>query len=132
MALKSGQMSGLSVLVETLRKAEQFLDSCEVKNAGTAGYGYSYVPNSGASETMTAAALLCRIYMGINPRNPNLLMGIEKLKSLPPKSTKNLYYLYYATQVMHHFGGDAWELWNGTNGNNGIRDILIADMDKSL
>jgi len=135
MALKSGQMSGLSVPYECLKKAEQFLDSAEIKNAGSAGYGYGYMPGYPAKDTMTAAALLCRMYMGVNPRNPNLLMGIDKLKAQPPSHspTLNYYYLYYATQVMHHFGGEAWDLWNkGTAGNNGIRDILIKEMDKGL
>ncbi len=136
MALKSGQMSGLSVPAKTLEGAERFLASCEFmpqSPSQAALYGYSYVPGSGPSDTMTAAALLCRMYLGINPRNQNLLMGIERLKRLPPSATKNYYYLYYATQVMHHFGGEAWDLWNkGTKGNNGIRDILIADMDKGL
>ncbi len=133
MALKSGQMAGLSVPADCLKKAERFLDSCEVKNGGAAGYGYSYVPGSAATETMTSAALLCRMYLGVNPRNPNLLMGIDRLRKLAPHQTKNYYYLYYATQVMHHFGGDAWDQWNkGTTGSNGIRDILIKEMDKGL
>ena len=29
---------------------------------------------------MTAVGLLCRQYLGVNPRNPDLLMGIENLK----------------------------------------------------
>ncbi len=61
-------------------------------------------------------------------------MGIDRLKAQPPgKGQPNYYYLYYATQVMHHFGGEAWELWNkGDKGNNGIRDILIKEMDQGI
>jgi hypothetical protein len=36
-----------------------------------------------------------------------------------------MYYYYYATQVMHHFGGEAWEKWNPK-----MRDTLIARQDK--
>jgi hypothetical protein len=126
MALKSGQMAGLSVPYECLKKAEQFLDSCESPTKG----GYGYVPGGGETIPMTATALLCRMYLGINPRNPGLIAGIDRLKNNLPGTTQNLYYEYYATQVMHHFGGDAWEMWNkGKDGKGGIRDTLIKQMD---
>ncbi len=69
MALKSGQMSGLSVPYECLKKAEQFLDAAEVKNSDATKYGYGYMPGYPAKDTMTAAGLLCRMYMGVNPQS---------------------------------------------------------------
>jgi hypothetical protein len=123
MALKSGQMSGLSVPRSTLALAERFLDSVESSSKG----GYAYVPGGGETPTMTSVGLLCRQYQGVNPRNPGLLAGVERLKSYPPGRTGNLYYEYYATQVMHHMGGDSWQFWNaGPDGKSGIRDTLIA------
>ena len=49
----------------------------------------------------------------------------------------NTYYEYYATQVMHHMGGDYWDFWNKGDGKGtfkGMRDILIKrqDADGSL
>jgi hypothetical protein len=131
MGLKSGQMAGLSVKREVLLKAERFLDACQSQEgSGTPGGGYGYLPNSGPTVTMTAVGMLCRQYAGINPRNPSLLKGVEILKKAPPGTTKNYYYEYYATQVMHHMGGDAWQFWNlGPDGKNGIRDTRIKDMD---
>ncbi len=38
-----------------------------------------------------------------------------------------MYYYYYATQVMHHMGGDAWSDWNPR-----MRDTLIASQDKGM
>jgi hypothetical protein len=35
-----------------------------------------------------------------------------------------MYYYYYATQVMHHFGGQAWQRWNPL-----MRDYLVAAQD---
>jgi hypothetical protein len=35
-------------------------------------------------------------------------------------SRDDLYYDYYATQVMHHWGGEPWNTWNGQ-----LRDYLI-------
>ena len=82
---------------------------------------------------MTAVGMLCRQYLGVNPRNPGLLKGVEYLKKAPPGKTGNIYYEYYATQVMHHMGGDAWDFWNkgpAGDGKGGIRDSLIAKQDK--
>jgi hypothetical protein len=135
MALKSGQMAGLSVPRRTLDRVEKFLNQVEVRGASSieGGGGYSYTPGSGESPSMTSVGLLCRQYLGINPRNPSLLKGVEKLKKYPPGRFDNLYYLYYATQVMHHMGGEHWKFWNlgpDGDGKGGIRDTLIAKQDQ--
>jgi hypothetical protein len=122
MAIKSGQMSGLSVPRNTLRMADRFLDSVETNQKGT----FSYMSGGGPTPAMTAVGLLCRQYQGVSPLNPALLAGVEYLKKSPP-GTAGLYYDYYATQVFHHMGGESWQFWNqGPNGRSGIRDILIA------
>jgi hypothetical protein len=130
MALKSGQMSGLTVPTSVLRRVETFLNGAETsKNSG----GYGYTPGGGETYVMTSVGLLCRQYLGANPRNPGLLAGIKKLKAYPPGTTGNLYYEYYATQVLHHMGGDHWQFWNlgpDGSGRGGIRDTLIARQDQ--
>jgi hypothetical protein len=132
MALKSAQMSGLAVPSNVLKKCDEFLNSVE----STAKKGqYSYLPDSSSplTPTMTAVGLLCRQYQGINPRNPNLLEGVKVLMENPPGKTRNQYYEYYATQVMHHMGGDIWQFWNlgpEGKGTGGIRDTLIAKQDR--
>ena len=40
---------------------------------------------------------------------------------LPSKRNPNLYYWYYGTQVMHHYGGKPWEAWNRK-----MRELLIS------
>jgi hypothetical protein len=128
MALKSGHMAGLAVPRKTLQLAERFLGSVESSSKG----GYKYLPtDEKESVTMTAVALLCRQYSGVGPRNPALLAGVQKLKAVPP-GRGNLYYEYYATQVMHHMQGDAWRFWNlgpDGRGRGGMRDTLIAKQD---
>ncbi len=137
MALKSGQMAGLSVPAKTFTGVEEYLDKCKTEfdspSTQKKQVGYGYTPGTGATPTMTAVALLCREYLGVNPKNPELLKGIEYLKEAPPGATGNLYYEYYATQVFHHIGGTTWQFWNlgpdGT-GKNGIRDTLLRKQDK--
>lgn len=122
-AIKSGQVAGLNVPRATLQKTAKFLDSVENKEKKG---GYGYVPGAGESISMTAVGLLCRQYNGVAPRNPDLLLGVERLKKNPPRSALNLYYLYYATQVMHHMGGEDWTFWNlGSPEGTGIRDTLL-------
>jgi hypothetical protein len=129
MALKSGQMSGLSVPKATIFKASTYLDACESSNKG----GYGYMAGTPETITMTAVGLLCRQYQGVNPRNPGLQAGIQRLKANGPGKTGSIYYEYYATQVMHHMGGEDWNFWNkgpAGDGKGGIRDQLIAKQDK--
>ena len=148
MALKSAQMSGLTVPKKVMDGAEAFWQASEVRGDGDGGessstsskrkgklLGFSYTPTGkvrgGASSyTMTAVGLLGLEYMGVTPANRDLLDGVEVLKKHPPGRTNNVYYEYYATQVMHHMGGDAWQFWNlGPDGKSGIRDTLIAKQD---
>src|SRR5262249_7114062 len=127
MALKSGQMAGLSVPRAAMTKCGRFLGSVEAGSSKLQG-GYGYTAGSGESPALTAVGLLCRQYLGTSPRNPNLLAGVRKLRDVGPGKSGNLYYEYYATQVMHHMGGDNWQFWNlgpAGNGKGGIRDTLI-------
>jgi hypothetical protein len=130
-ALVTGKRAGLAVPDKTLRGAERFIDSCEDPNHKGC---YSYVPGGGRSYAMTATGMLCRLRLGADPRNPKLLAGVEFIKTGPPGRTGDLYYEYYATQVMHHMGGDTWDFWNegpgGKGTETGIRDTLIAAMEK--
>jgi hypothetical protein len=122
MALKSAQMSGLDVPEVTMRKAIQYLNGC----CDDANQGYGYV-GVGSTPTMSAVGLLCRQYLQAwGPQNLKLIKGIDNnIKTYPPGTTKNIYYFYYATQVMHHFGGSAWKNWNEK-----MRDFLVRNQDK--
>jgi hypothetical protein len=122
MALKSAQMGGLDVPEITMRKAQQFLNSC----CETTSEGYGYVGTK-TSDTMSVVGLLCRQYLQAwGPQNIRLIRGIDNyIKPIPPGSIKNMYYFYYAAQVMHHFGGSAWKTWNEK-----MRDYLVRTQDK--
>jgi len=125
-ALKSGYLAGLSVPNRTWTATSGYLDS--VSNPAGAGYGYQG-PNP--APTMTAAGLLSRQYLGWGPRSVGLLKGTEHLAKLPPSPNfKNIYYYYYATQVMYHQGAvnpEGWQQWNER-----MRELLIDTQDQGL
>ncbi len=127
MALKSGQMAGLNVPNSTLNGASKWLDSCETGKAGSGDYGYGYV-GKGSTPTMTAVGLLCRQYLGWSPRKPELITGVRNLNQHAPGGSgqlNSMYFNYYATQVMHHMGGDSWGNWNPK-----MREALIKTQDQ--
>ncbi|MGQ9574436.1 MAG: hypothetical protein ACUVUC_03895 [Thermoguttaceae bacterium] len=112
MALKSAQMAGLSVDPRCFEGAKQFLKSC---SHGNYGGRFSYVPNSSPSLAMTAVGLLCYQYMGSRPDDPAIVEGMQVLMANlpdPAQSPQELYYWYYATQVMHNVPGPDWDKWN--------------------
>ena len=43
----------------------------------------------------------------------------------PDKGGRNVYYWYYATQVMHNMAGPEWDTWNRK-----MRRVLIDSQDK--
>jgi hypothetical protein len=106
MALKSAHMAYLQVHPRTIARAVQFLDSVQAD----AGATYGYMDNSDPQPGRSAIGLLCRMHLGWKRDNPSLQDGVARLAAIGP--TENLYYDYYATQLMHHIEGDAWLEWN--------------------
>jgi hypothetical protein len=125
-AVKSGQMAGLKVPAEVLTKVGGFLDKVQLRKG--AAYGYTGRTEDGSVSNMTAVGLLCRQYLGWGPKRPELAAGVEFLKQrLPGSGAPDIYYQYYATQVLHFYGGDDWaKLWNPR-----MRDLLVNAQDKS-
>ncbi|MDZ7619323.1 MAG: prenyltransferase/squalene oxidase repeat-containing protein [Patescibacteria group bacterium] len=115
MALKSGQMAGLQVPSPTLVMVHRFLD--RVQSEYGAKYGYL---DPQPRDTTTAIGLLCRMYTGWPREYEPLQRGVAYLDSLGP-SKDNMYFNYYATQVIHHYGAEPWQRWNPV-----MRDYLVA------
>lgn len=111
MALVSGKSAGLDVSDKCLRRINQYLDQA----AQDYGEVYSYMPGRPATPSMTAEGLLCRMYLGWPRETPAIDRGIERLLQVAPfeVQTQSYYYWYYATQVLHHAGGQPWEQCNG-------------------
>jgi hypothetical protein len=111
MAMHSAKSAYLTVPKRNQNQAGRFLDRVQADEVGGL---YSYTPNSGPTPTMTAEGLLSRMYLGWDAKKPGLKSGVNFLveNHLPNERQKNMYYWYYGTQVMHHWGGDPWEKWN--------------------
>ncbi|HEU0068938.1 MAG TPA: hypothetical protein VFQ26_06705, partial [Nitrospiraceae bacterium] len=66
-------------------------------------------------------------YLGAKRDDPVVVGGVEYLmKHKPTLSTRNSYYWYYATQVMHNVPGEQWDEWNRE-----MRKILINTQEKT-
>jgi hypothetical protein len=78
---------------------------------------------------MTAEGLLCRQYLGWAQHDERIVNGANYLlmpENLPKWSERNVYYWYYATQMMHHLEGEQWKKWNGV-----MRDLLVEKQVKA-
>jgi len=115
MALKSGQMAHLSISTAVWSPIGRFLDSVQSENGALYGYRTKEVRPS-----TTAIGLLCRMYLGWRRTEPALVRGVGHLAKWGP-SADDLYYDFYATQVMHHWEGPEWKEWNRK-----MRDHLLA------
>ncbi|MBU4273591.1 MAG: terpene cyclase/mutase family protein [Planctomycetes bacterium] len=119
MALKSGYMAGFDIPPLVVERTSLFLDG--VQRNGGAAYGYT---TPGQGEATTAIGLLCRMYLGWKRDNPAMERGVRMLSKRGP-SPSNMYYNYYATQVMRHWEGEPWENWNRQ-----MRDQLVHSQAK--
>ncbi|GAB5405003.1 MAG: hypothetical protein Aurels2KO_32340 [Aureliella sp.] len=112
MVLATGQMAGLDVDRHLFKTVGTFLDSVASEDYSR----YAYTTARGPSLTMTAEGMLCRIYLGWPRDHPSLKAAIrdDLLANLPADDGQDnsVYYTYYATQVLHHVGGDDWRRWN--------------------
>jgi hypothetical protein len=120
MALKSGHMGYLAINPQTVAGATNFLNTVQSNSGGN--YGYT---GPGQGQATTAVGLLCRMYLGWKKDHPGIEKGIEFLDKTGP-SKGNMYYNYYATQVMHHYEGEQWKKWNGV-----MRDFLVNTQEKA-
>jgi len=122
MALKSGHMGHLIVPPQTIRGSLRFLD--KVQSDGGSQYGYDD-PGKNFNASCTAVGLLCRMYTGWDKQHPELQEGIQLL-SKKGVNKRDIYYNYYAAQVLRHVGGPEWDQFNTE-----LRDWLVEAQGQS-
>jgi hypothetical protein len=125
MALKSGYMAGLRADSRAFDDVRRWLQLVDV--GGTGAARFSYEPQGAGTPTMTAVALLCHQYLGAKRTDHLMHHGQSYLMANQPDGAqRNLYYWYYATQVMHNLGGTDWDSWNRK-----LRRTLIETQETS-
>lgn len=130
MAIQTARMAGLDVPTEVLEKASHFLDLVQEKN----GARYKYEPDNPQktpTPAMTAEGLLCRQYLGWPRNHPAMKSGIRYFHepdNMPrwAPGRRNVYYWYYAAQVLHNVQGPEWETWNAA-----LREEILKGQAKS-
>ena len=113
MALKSAAHAKIAIPGRTIIGANQFLNSVQTPDGW---FGYRK-PEKKASTT--AIGLISRMLSGMKRSHPQLKQGVAHLSATGP-ANGNMYFNYYATQVMMHYGGDYWKKWNEV-----MRDRLV-------
>ncbi len=141
MALKSAKVAGLKVDPNALEGALNWLNAGQdipkdVKDGydfegGMMVYQGTKGHVDGPSQSMTAAAAMMRLFLGVKPDHPsvagpcNLMKRDKNVAGGPiwvpcndayppalPGSGINYYYWYYGTFAMFQMGGDHWAIWN--------------------
>lgn len=141
-ALHAAQLAGLDVNPQVVKKAVEFLNAAG-GGRNKAAYGYNDAGGAAPGTSLTAIGLLCRYYVdGWRADNPGFAEGTRGLLNRAPKPEMgkgglDLYFYYYATQVVRFHGGDRWRDWNeGVKNANGERkggmpDWLIAIQNRT-
>lgn len=110
MSLHSAQLAGFPIPTATRAGMVRFLNSV---TAGPQRGLASYRPRTAPSRTMTAEALVCRMFLGQKQDEAAIREAVAYLlQETPQGGPFNEYYWYYATIALFHLQGDAWEAWN--------------------
>ncbi len=118
-ALRSARLAGLEVPKSVIKGCSYYLDLVATDGLRTR---YSYMPGRSDSATMSAEALLCRQYLGWLRESPAMVRGAAVVwDELRESNDRNIYYWYYATQMLHNMQNKAWKQWNTR-----VRDGLVA------
>lgn len=138
-ALQAAKLSKLIVDDRVIKKAISFLNLA-AGGSRKSMYGYGDSAGAAPGTPLTAVGLLCRYYIdNWGPSHPGMIDGVAGLVKNPPPykgeptppGVSNMYYFYYATQVVHFYEGEDWKNWNegpkGADGTRkgGMRDWLV-------
>jgi hypothetical protein len=132
MALKSAELSELSVPSSGYEKARKWLDEATEPHGyyrvgyNARGSGKVFVPGKNESyvhhESMTAVGVLCRIFMTKNKKDP-ALGGVALLVADLPESKQDVtdyYYWYYGSLALFQYdgpNGPYWKKWESAMKN---------------
>jgi hypothetical protein len=108
-ALRSAHLAGIKISDKILKACSRYLDQAGDQKRVT----YAYQPGREPTPVMTAEALLSRQLLGWQRDYPPLVKGVGQISAHLQSSTdRNIYYWYYATQLLHNMQNEQWERWN--------------------
>lgn len=116
MALMAAKDAGLRVNAKVGAGVNQFLSRVEGGIEGDAVYGrfgtkYAYdLTKKRFSKATDTIGILSRMFMGVKSHHPAVTLVASKIAAGGPDAG-DMYYNYYANQVMFQFGGQQWEDW---------------------
>ncbi|WP_428304939.1 prenyltransferase/squalene oxidase repeat-containing protein [Lacipirellula sp.] len=108
-ALKSASLTDIELPSNIWERISSYLDSVQYDD----GMNYLYVQGDSPNRrtASTPIGLLCRMIGGWKKNYRPLRASVSRLGQVTP-STKDVYFNYYASQVLHHVGGSNWKRWN--------------------
>lgn len=119
MALKSAFSAKIEVPAETIRKVDIFL-----RRQAMGEFMFIYRAGTKPTASMTAIGTLMKIFRGVSKSDPSIWKAMDYLARLGPHQ-RDVYFNYYASQALFHFGGKPWSTWNPKT-----RDYLVKSQDQ--
>ena len=120
---QSAKYAGIQYDEQVLVRAKDFVNSVMLADGSQFRYEEDHEPE----KTMTSVGFLCQQYFGWDQDDPRLVAGGNYFLKNPIRWTqKNVYYWYYATQVMRHLDDDTWTKWN-----DNLKTVLPSKQLKS-
>ncbi|NDC64102.1 MAG: hypothetical protein EBZ59_09000, partial [Planctomycetia bacterium] len=135
-AVRAGELGGVRTDPRTLAGVRTLLEAA-ASRTDAARYAYNPLkPEQRMSPLsagcMTAVGALMRLHTGAAVDDPRVVEAARVLASLPPeygsatRKARDAYLWYYASQVLVHTGGPAWQAWYGR-----LVDTLAANQEMS-
>jgi hypothetical protein len=123
MALHSAEQVGYRIPDECRAGMNKFI---EIASSGKQKSLGGYQPGSGATQSMTAELLFCRIMLD-HDVSPQQEQEVSRYltKDLPDRRNADYYCWYYGSLSLIQLQNDAWKTWNART-----RDTLIAMQTK--
>lgn len=109
LALHSAALSGIEIDQQTRELMTRFLNE---SSSGPSRGLAAYRPGEKASPTMTAEALTCRFFLGIE-NSPEQIDEAARyvIQNEPTRDEIDLYYCYYGTLSMYQMQDESWKRW---------------------
>ena len=115
MALQSARMAGIEVPSPVFEKIEKFLDSVQRGDERVRRRQPLRLPPDATAPRSRSPPKACcagSIWAGRATTRGSTRASNTCVANLPEWNKRNVYYWYYATQVLHHMEGKPWRTWN--------------------